>query len=92
MLAQLLTLNAQRCTQQGIEIAWRPAQRLPPLAAVPDRIRQVFLNILLNAMDAMPHGGRLAVRTAQTRRPAGARVTIRDTGEGMPPCGVGPDL
>ena len=26
MLAQLLTLNAQRCTQQGIEIAWRPAR------------------------------------------------------------------
>ena len=85
MLAQLLTLNTQRCTEQGIEIAWRPAQRLPPLVAVPDRIRQVFLNILLNAMDAMPHGGRLAVRTAQTRKPAGARVTIRDTGEGMPP-------
>jgi PAS domain S-box-containing protein len=85
MLAQLLTLNTQRCGQQGIEIAWQPARRLPPLVAVPDRIRQVFLNILLNAMDAMPQGGRLAVRTTHTRKPAGARVTVRDTGEGMTP-------
>lgn len=88
ILGQLLTLNAQQCAQQGIEVAWRPARRLPPLFVAPDRIRQVCLNLLLNAMDAMPDGGMLAVRTARTRRPAGVRVTIQDTGEGMPPAVV----
>jgi PAS domain S-box-containing protein len=85
MLAQLLTLNTQKCTQQGISIAWQPASRLPRLAVAPDRIRQVFLNVILNAMDAMPQGGRLVIRTASTRKPAGARVTVRDTGAGMSP-------
>ena len=83
-LAQLLTLNTPRCTEQGIQVVWQPARRLPPLMLVPDRIRQVFLNLLLNAMDAMPEGGVLAVRTMQSRKPFGMRVTVRDTGPGIP--------
>jgi signal transduction histidine kinase len=58
---------------------------LPNLPLVSDRIRQVFLNILLNALDAMPRGGKLTAQTARTRKPEGVRVTIRDTGEGMMP-------
>ncbi len=85
VLAQLITLNTQQCTQQGITITWLPASRLPGLVAAPDRIRQVFLNILLNALEAMPQGGRLLVRTAPTRNPAGVSVTVRDTGDGMAP-------
>ena len=57
MLAQLLTLNTQKCAQQGITIVWQAASRLPRLVVAPDRIRQVFLNVILNAMDAMPQGG-----------------------------------
>jgi two-component system CheB/CheR fusion protein len=52
-------------------------------------LRQVFSNLLLNAADAMPRGGRLYVRAAVSRewlgeqRP-GLRLTIADTG-----CGIG---
>lgn len=85
MLAQLLTLNELRCAQQGVEVVWRPANRLPTLVVAADRIRQVFLNIILNALDAMPQGGTLTIHTMRTREPAGVRVTIRDTGEGIAP-------
>jgi len=83
-LAQLLTLNTPRCSEQGIQVVWQPARRLPPLMLVADRIRQVFLNLLLNAMDAMPEGGVLTVHAARSRKPFGVRVTVRDTGPGIP--------
>lgn len=85
ILAQLLTLNASKCAELGIAVDWQPARSLPGLIVVSDRIRQVFLNLLLNALDSMAGGGMLIVRSATTRQPAGVRATIRDTGEGMTP-------
>lgn len=85
MLAQLLTLSTPQCTEQGIQVVWQPARRLPPLLVVADRIRQVFLNLLLNAIDAMPQGGQLVIRSTRSRNPAGVRVTVRDSGAGIPP-------
>lgn len=84
MLSQLLTLSTPKCTEQGIQVVWRPARRLPPLLVVADRIRQVFLNLLLNAIDAMPQGGQLMIRSTQSRNPAGVRVAVRDSGAGIP--------
>lgn len=47
-----------------------------------DRLKQAILNLLTNAMDAMPNGGDLWI-TAQ-REPEGLSLTIRDSGEGIP--------
>lgn len=84
LVAELLTLNEARCGELGIEVTWQPARRLPPVWVMPDRMRQVFLNLILNAVDAMPSGGKLSVGTAGTRQPMGVRLSVRDTGEGMP--------
>jgi PAS domain S-box-containing protein len=85
LLAELITLNEARCGELGIEVTWKPARNLPYLRVMPDRMRQVFLNLILNAVDAMPSGGKLSVGTAATWQPAGVRVTVQDSGEGMPP-------
>jgi two-component system, NtrC family, sensor kinase len=62
---------------------------IPPIVAHADQLRQVFLNIILNACDAMPEGGdlRLKTRLLQTRSetPATISVDISDTGVGIPP-------
>jgi len=60
---------------------------LPQVYADPDLVQQVFLNLCLNAIQAMPQGGELhvatGVRRSRARRPM-ADVSFRDTGVGIP--------
>ena len=65
------------------------AADLPQIVAHADQLRQVFLNLLLNACDAMPNGGTLYV-TTNVRQSAGDRspqmaICITDTGIGISP-------
>ena len=57
------------------------AEDLAPIAADPELLHRAFSNLALNAMDAMPEGGTLTLRT----RPSGDRVTVEiaDTGTGL---------
>ncbi|MGE5239683.1 MAG: ATP-binding protein [Chloroflexota bacterium] len=48
------------------------------------QMKQVFLNLLLNAVDAMPTGGRLTLKTSYDEVRNSSRVEISDTGEGIP--------
>jgi|UniRef100_A0A7C3WMP6 signal transduction histidine kinase len=56
-----------------------------PQLADPDMLHQAFLNILLNALQAMPNGGRLKVSLGPGARGGGSRVRIEDSGEGIDP-------
>ncbi|HUW13445.1 MAG TPA: ATP-binding protein, partial [Anaerolineae bacterium] len=67
------------------EVVWEPAAGLPVLSLVPGRIHQVFLNLVLNALEAMPDGGHLRIGTDCTGDPAWVRVTVADTGSGIVP-------
>jgi PAS domain S-box-containing protein len=55
----------------------------------PSELKQVFMNLISNAIQAMPQGGRMRVRLTETAgwrgRPAGVRVFISDTGVGIAP-------
>jgi PAS domain S-box-containing protein len=82
LLEQVLTLSRKKCESHGVDVS-RAIADLPPLPVVPDRIKQVFLNLLLNAIEAMPEGGRLQVSTSQTSQPAGVRVAFTDSGAGI---------
>ena len=62
-------------------------ETLPSVGLDQDRIRQVLLNLLLNALDATPGGGRVRVRAAALPNGAdagGVSISVEDTGPGIP--------
>jgi signal transduction histidine kinase len=58
---------------------------LPPLAADPDQLQQVFVNLLLNACDASQEGDRILVRACVTREQQ-VQIEVEDRG-----CGIAPE-
>ncbi|MEW6071256.1 MAG: ATP-binding protein [Planctomycetota bacterium] len=68
---------------RDVEIVFDPTASLPRSYGLPGQIEQVFLNLALNALDAMPGGGTLTVdaRHAEDQ----IVVRFRDTGMGIPP-------
>jgi signal transduction histidine kinase len=70
-----------RCAKAGIELIRDMAAEPPPIEADVSQIHQVLVNLVVNAVQAMPEGGRLTVRTE--RRAGEAVLSVEDTGTGM---------
>jgi PAS domain S-box-containing protein len=85
LLNDVLVLNKKHLQTQKIDVIWEPDTGLPPVPLMPDPMRQVFMNLVINAADAMPEGGQLRLRTERTESPAGVQVAVADTGTGIPP-------
>jgi signal transduction histidine kinase len=56
----------------------------PPALVCAGEIQQVFLNLLTNARQAMPRGGRIVIRVAPDTEAGTVDLSIRDTGSGIP--------
>lgn len=69
----------------SIDIRKSMDEGLPRTMADPMQLQQVFLNLFLNAGDAMPNGGTLAVRTLYDAPADSIRIDIKDTGTGIDP-------
>jgi signal transduction histidine kinase len=57
---------------------------LPEITADPQQLQQVFFNILLNSVDAIPEGGKITVTTRYDENSKTVVVVLRDTGKGIP--------
>ena len=88
----------RRLLPENIELDFIPAAKLPAVHADSGQLDQVFMNLCLNARDALASGGRLTLETEQVvvngayvaahpwARPGRyVLITVTDTGEGMPP-------
>ncbi len=81
-LRDLVALLAPQARRQSVELEVRLQDGPLPVRGFPDRLRQAFLNVAVNALEAMPRGGRL--RLEARREGAWARVAVRDSGPGIP--------
>jgi signal transduction histidine kinase len=81
LVDELGLLVRHKLANQNIEMARRLQLDLPPVMGDAPQLEQAFLNLILNAAEAMPDGGMLTVKT----RAAKSRVIIefKDTGGGM---------
>jgi two-component system sensor histidine kinase/response regulator len=69
----------------GIGLTLERSDDLPPIHADEDKLRRVFENLVKNAAEAIAHGpGEIAIR-ARVNAAAGVRISVEDTGPGMPP-------
>src|SRR5207244_2330088 len=83
LIEELMPVILAEAEKSGVNVRVECAPTLPHVSVDPGMLQQAFLNLALNACQAMPHGGRLRIAASTS---AGRRVEVvfEDTGIGIP--------
>lgn len=86
IIEETLILVEKKMRQSRVEVVRDFDPRLPQVRARADQLRQVFLNLMLNAQQAMEKGGRIRISTSLYRQAIQPTVSVQisDTGRGIP--------
>ena len=82
VVEETLSLVAHPFKTAHVQVMRNLQQELPPVRGSNNKLQQVFLNLFMNARDAMPSGGVVEVRTASNN--GSVEIEITDTGSGIP--------
>jgi two-component system NtrC family sensor kinase len=82
MLQYILNLMSKQLSESNMKIIVDFVGTIPTIKAVGSQIQQVFINLILNAMDAMPDGGVLNIKTRPLK--SGVEIVFQDQGKGIP--------
>jgi signal transduction histidine kinase len=82
LLNHVLSLASQQLGQKHIDVKTDLPDSLPMIYAVSGQIQQIFFNLILNSLDAMPNGGELTVSAKAV--PNGVEMLFQDNGPGIP--------
>jgi two-component system sensor histidine kinase HydH len=82
LVDSVIDLISHGAEQSGIAVRKSVPSSLPAVALDPEQIKQVILNLAINAIQAMPGGGALELSIA--RKDAAVVLSVKDEGEGVP--------
>jgi len=83
IIENVLALSSKRLQRGKITVTKKLASDLPNINAVSDQLKQVFLNLVINAIEAMPQGGELCIETKLSEDGDGLSMAFTDTGVGL---------
>jgi len=84
LVEEVLLLTEKDLSKHRVHVETRFSDR-PVVTVVPGQIEQILLNLVINARQAMPNGGRLRIEVRSNRRSHMAEVRIADSGSGIQP-------
>jgi PAS domain S-box-containing protein len=81
IVEKVAALVGQQIKEHGIRLTLDLPSVLPPVTGSPQELQQVLLNLVLNAIEAMPQGGHLTIRAYSTGK--SVDIQVQDTGMGI---------
>jgi signal transduction histidine kinase len=81
VIEQVLSMVGHQAQLQNVEVVKEFSPSLPKVMADFDQLQQIFTNLILNAIQAMPDGGRLTIRSSAVD--GEVRIDVQDTGCGI---------
>jgi signal transduction histidine kinase len=84
LLNEVIFLLANRLELGGVTVTRLLEDNLPMILVDRDQLKQGLLNILINAIEAMPEGGSISARVETRPEGDGVQISIADTGVGIP--------
>ena len=84
LVEEVLVLTEKDLGKHRVQVEARLAAR-PTVWAVPGQVEQILVNLVINARQAMPNGGRLKIEVREAPDAETAEVRVSDTGVGIPP-------
>jgi signal transduction histidine kinase len=86
-LDQVLPLLRHAAAPRGVRLAAMIPGELPPVLADPSQLQQVLINVVMNALEATPRGGRVELtgQRGDHGGRAGVTISVADTGPGIRP-------
>jgi len=82
LLNHVLSLTGAQLRSKNVSTRAELPESLPDIFAVNSQIQQIFFNLILNALDAMPEGGELKISAKAV--PDGVEIIFEDSGTGIP--------
>ncbi|MBP1712267.1 MAG: ammonium transporter [Deltaproteobacteria bacterium] len=90
LIEETLALVGYEIESQGVQLEREDESDLPPVAMDREQMKQVLLNLILNALQALPQGGKIRIQTSLQASGKGGKenraveIRVQDTGEGIP--------
>jgi two-component system NtrC family sensor kinase len=83
VIEDVLALTDKRLQRGRVRVRRVYDRGLPPLNTIQNQLKQVFLNLVINAIEAMPQGGELLIRTLLSQDGKWAAIAFQDQGWGL---------